>query len=112
MGMQKMKQSKKVETTAEEVFGKVIPSLNGGSVLDYQALTSPFEYDDAIIKCFCKNCGFLIEVSKVLLEALLNGKEIKLPDNITKEHYLEFSYCVICSGGRNFSVKLKRLSAN
>jgi len=107
-----MKQSKKVETKAEEVFGEVIPRLNGGSVLDYQALASPFEYDEAIIKCFCKNCGFLLEVSKVLLKAMLNGMEIELPTNITKEHYLEFSYCVICAGGRDFSVKLKRLSAN
>jgi len=107
-----MKQSKKDKTTAEEVFGKVILSLNGGRVLDYQALTSPFEYDEAIIKCFCKNCGFLIEVCNAILKAMLNGKEIELPTNITKEHYLEFSYCPICSGGRDFSVKLKRLSAN
>jgi len=73
-----------------------------------QELLSPFEWEKALIRNYCKQCDTILEVNSVLMQELAREGNVSLP-RLLDGLYLEQEGCLLCSSS-NSGIALKKIA--
>lgn len=100
-----MKKEEEDRKLAEDLFGSTGRiRTTGGHRIEFETILMPLEWDQAVIRAFCEDCGIYVELNEEIAKRYAYSADIKFPEN-PKEYYFHTKGCALCDSP-NAEVKL------